>query len=114
MSAVVISARPAIITMTGRSYFVFISIFVFQTILAATSDHPYTSSPQPVPDWYDSKATGVIERQRSAEHRLHQTLFASGRYQKNVRPLGDHGRSIKVRLGVCVMTIDEIVCSKIR
>ena len=55
-------------------------------------------------------ARPLLRPSTSAEHRLYETLFKSSNYQKNVRPVQNHLRSIKVRLGVCVMTIDEIVC----
>ena len=45
-----------------------------------------------------------------AEQRLYAHLFDTpNAYLKHVRPVMDHSTSVKVKLGVCIMTVDDIV-----
>ena len=53
-----------------------------------------------------------VEHRTSAEHRLFSKMMAPGRYQKSVRPVVDHSQAIKIKIGLAILSIDEIVTKK--
>ena len=50
-----------------------------------------------------------IERNQSSEYELYWKLLETkGRYESSVRPVLNHDHAVKVKIGVAILTIDEI------
>ena len=48
-------------------------------------------------------------KSHSAEHRLYRYLFDELKYKKHLRPRSDHEDPLFIQLGICIMSVDEIL-----